>query len=76
LLKTVTNVEIIGYANTTLVLANLDPHFGTMLQNSQNVTYTDVTSPDGGKTWKIDEIYVKAWYFAPVISPFTLSSPF
>ena len=74
-MSTLINLKFIGYANTTLVLAYPDPNFGTMLQNSHNVTYTDVTSPDGGKTWKIDEIYVKEWNFAPVNFPLTLSSP-
>jgi hypothetical protein len=46
------------YRNTTITLSSADPAFSSTLGVGQGVIASELVTPDGGKTWKVDSIEI------------------
>ena len=46
------------YVNTTIVLTEADPSFGKAPSNHYMACADKISTPDGGKTWKIPTIKI------------------
>jgi hypothetical protein len=56
----------IDYHNTIIRLATLDPNFKDYAI-TENVEVFNMTTSDGGLTWRIECIHVKGIYFQKVV---------